>query len=1138
MATLRCSSIVTLALACFVLLSGTACSKESRRVRYLEAADKHFAAGDYGKAEIEYLNALRLGGKPDGHIIGRLGTMYYEQGELLRAFASLSQARQLSPTNLDVQSKLAILYVAGGRYTNAQQEALEVLSKNPTNEDALLVLADAAVRPEDIASTEQRLVELQSLAGKSPGYHLAWGSLRLRQQDLAGAAAAYNQAYALDPKSSAVNAALGRFYLRQNDTNKAEQAFRVASENAPQRSSRRLLYADFKLQTGAIEEAKKQLEAISKDVPDFLPAQLLQARIAFGERRLDDALKLVGGIVARDNLNFEARILNGQVLLAKGDFAKAVKDLEQATTQFDRSGQLHYQLALAHLLNRDLPRSTLSLQQAIQLEPNLVEAQLLFAELNLRSGKAPEVITSMRRLTELKSPPPRAFVLLADAYAQQGLLDEALTVYRRMSESFPRETQPLFAQAGLLLQRSRTNDAMTVYRRISELDPKDGRPYYSQGVVYLDQNNLGAARLAFEQALTVATNYLAAFSQLVGLDVREKNFAAAQQRAQEWIAWYPKEAEPLITLARVYSAQGNTNKTEETLLQAVEVEPDQPNAHNLLASLYVSQGKLTQALERFEQLAAKNPSNIVALAQIGMIYSSQEKHDKARDAYEQLLKVNPQSPLALNNLAYLYSEKLGRLDRAYELANQAYEVATRGMETASRARGRGDAEQAAGQFKAVAADTLGWILFRQGDYARALGLISEAAQRLGRNPEVLHHLGMAYYMMGDGVRAQEALAQALALAANADFPGKAEAEQRLAVLQLDAASGKADMLVQLEKQVKDQPQDLIALLKLGGLYEGSGQMGKALKAYEDALRINPNSTTIILSVARLQAADPAARIKALETARRARTLTPDDPRVAHAVGRLAFELAARPDDFTWAHALLAEAVRANPTNAIVLADFARSAYSLGRLPDAEDALGRAARADPAYAQASGVRAFVEMVAAGKSVTAAQAAAGRIQETLNREPNDVPALMAAGLIYESRAQFKDAQQVYERALARYPLFTPATARLAIAYGELGTEDAKAYPMAQRAREVYPNDVEVAKALGKLAYRRNDMAYAARLLQEALRVRVNDADVMYHLALAQLGQKQEQAAKELFGRALQADPSHRLAGEAKKALAELK
>ena len=78
------------------------------------------------------------------------------------------------------------------------------------------------------------------------------------------------------------------------------------------------------------------------------------------------------------------------------------------------------------------------------------------------------------------------------------------------------------------------------------------------------------------------------------------------------------------------------------------------------------------------------------------------------------------------------------------------------------------------------ADTLGWILYKQGAYPRAEALLKEAAEKLPDNPEVLYHLGMAQEKLGRTEEAKATLARCLELGTS--FQGADVARATLAGL--------------------------------------------------------------------------------------------------------------------------------------------------------------------------------------------------------------------------------------------------------------------------------------------------------------------------------------------------------------------
>ena len=112
---------MTLILAA-TLIAG--CTKESKKARLLAEADDYFKSGNYDKAKLTYLNALRL--DPQNALaLERIGTMWLEDGAPLRAAAFLAKASELAPKNNQTRIHLARCYLAIGRFNDANKEALK-----------------------------------------------------------------------------------------------------------------------------------------------------------------------------------------------------------------------------------------------------------------------------------------------------------------------------------------------------------------------------------------------------------------------------------------------------------------------------------------------------------------------------------------------------------------------------------------------------------------------------------------------------------------------------------------------------------------------------------------------------------------------------------------------------------------------------------------------------------------------------------------------------------------------------------------------------------------------------------------------------------------------------------------------------
>jgi Flp pilus assembly protein TadD len=272
----------------------------------------------------------------------------------------------------------------------------------------------------------------------------------------------------------------------------------------------------------------------------------------------------------------------------------------------------------------------------------------------------------------------------------------------------------------------------------------------------------------------------------------------------------------------------------------------------------------------------------------------------------------------------------------------------------------------------------------------------------------------------------------------------------------------------------------------------------------------------------------------LELLKEAHTRAPEDAQVSHLLGRLAFQ----QGDHKWASSLLEESFRKLPNDPEVLFDLAWSRYSLGRVAEAETAMTAAAKAGAAFTRADEAKRFLDLLAASKDPALAERAVAEVQKILSAAPDYVPALMVSALVQEQHRSYQEAGRLYDRILARYPLFAPAGRNLAILCAEQLGDDQKAYALAAKAREAFPQDADLAKTLGALAYRRGDYARSAQLLKETALKRNNDAELFYYLGMAHYRLKESKEGKAALQRALSLNLKPQLADETRRVLAQLK
>lgn len=1061
------------ALWLLLLLTTPGCTASARKARYLSRAEDYYKAGDYEKAKIEYLNVLRVDSQ-NITAIQRLGIIWYEQGAPIRAFPYLLGSRQLAPDNLEVRTKLGLAYLSVGEIAEARKEALAILQKDPKRGEAALLLADTTANRDELAANGQVLQHLPDQ--NSASVLQAKASLAMRTNSLATAQNYLERAQVADPKSPSVHVSLATLAALKKDADKAEQELKAAVALAPPRSAAWIKYADFKVKSGAIKEAKTSLAQTTRLAPDYLPAWQMQAYIANLEKDYDASQLLLNHIFSSDADNLDARLLEADNLIAKGDPKKAIETLNRLDNIYKNVPLIKLRLARAYVQDNNRTQAIVVLTQAVAIAPNYADAVLLLGELNITTGQAQVAVDALTDLLKKRPDLLEGRMLLANAYDALGRLDDA--------------------EATL---NSLTKDAA-----------QNSQVYLLLGIVQRQQNKVAEARASFAKAEELAPEDLNVLFQVVDLDIQQKDYDTAHKRIRDQLQKTPGSAPAQFLESRVYAAQQDWDHAEATLLKALELDPNFSSAYDLLISTYVSANKLAPALGQLDGLLAKNPDNPRALMMSALIYSKQKDVEKARASYEKLLASSPNFTAALNNLAYLYSENLNQIDKAYDLARRARNLLPNDPSVA---------------------DTLAWVLYKRADYQQSLRLAQEAAAKLPGEPEVQYHLAMASYMMGQVDAARAAFQRASD--SPVDFPGKSEIPGRLAALGTDTA-GPTLSATDLEAAVKRNPADLIAMLRLADAYEKQQAWDKARDAYQQALGVNARLLPAIDHLARLYAGPLHDSAKALDYAKTARELAPADPQAGALLGQLSYQ----NGNFIQAYSLLHDSARDLPTDLGVRRDFALAAYHLGRVEEARQGMQDivAARGDKDARPKQDAQRFLTLTKPDQSPQALTPLEPEAQQALQADPGYIPALMVRAALCVQRGETKPAIDIYAGILQRALDFAPAQKRLATLYLlDPGTRD-KAYDLAVKARKSTPNDPEVAEVLAEANYYRKEYSYAIQLLQESARQRPLAAEPLYYLGMCYLQTKQLDLSRDTLTKALAAGLRDPLASEAKQAMTQ--
>jgi tetratricopeptide (TPR) repeat protein len=1053
-----------------LVVAGVGCSR-ARKSYFLDQANRWFASGQFDKAEIEYLNVVRVDPR-NAQAVGRLGVIYFDEGRFQKAAPYLYKGAELDTNNPDLHLKLAQIYLALGMSKEAHGESEFVLDRNPQDPEAPILFAQSVIKQNDINAAQQRL---QALAqnGDDAAVETALGILASNQRDSKTALADFRRALALDSHFAAAYDALGNTFWEQNDLPGAKASFKAAADCAPPYSPLQLPYGKFEIQSGNFTSAENFFNDLTVKNPEYVPAWLGLAEVALAEKKLDDCATALNKALAEDPDNADAQVLQARLDLARSDTGKATSELERLVKLYPGASRIHYQLALAYVVDNQPNKALNQSHEALDLDPHFSEAAFLLAQLELKTGDTDSAVDLLKELVAHQPGLIQAKLFLAEAYRLQNNFNGALEIYQQLEHAFPKNPQfPLLA-----------------------------------GTIFVQQLNENAARQEFGRALEIDPGNVAAQEELAQLDLADHQFAAAQDRVQQIIAKNPQQAFPQILLAKIFLAEGQTNQAETELSTAARL-PQGSSANLLLAQLYFYSQQDQKALDTLNVALQDNPKDTAALMLAGMAQNGLKNYQAAADDYEKLLAISPQYTPALNNLAWLDVNNLGDLDKAYDLAQRARQLLPADPSTA---------------------DTLGWVLFKRGQYLSALKLFQESANQLSDNAEVQFHVGIAHYMLSDEDASRGAFQRALDL--NQEFSERNQCEACLDVLNINPQTADAGQCARLESQIAARPDDPIAFTKLAAIYQRDNNSAKAMALCETVLKANPQNVNADILLAQLCASTDPQRAFAL--AKAAYQLKPDDMQVCATLGHMAF---LNGNDH-WAYDLLEQASHDQPNNPQTLVDFAKVAFCVGKISDAQTVMQNASQAGLSAAQSTDAKMFLDLVAVCQDPEAAAAAEPHIESILSSSPGNAPALFAEAVAETQNRNSFGAERDYQKLLVLHPDCTLAQKNLAILDAQNLVEPDKAYPIAVKAREAFPDDPQVARALALILFQQGDYVRAADLFHTISDSNAADAELFYCLGISEFRLKNYADSRKSLQHALGLNLSGPQATDARQTLAEL-
>lgn len=537
----------------------------------------------------------------DPAMLALAGQVFLESGDARKSADFFARASKLDPDNASKKTALAIAHIAQGS-TSAGFDELEQISQTDKGTTADLALVAAYLKSNQTEKALQAIEVLDRKQPDNPATYNLKGRTLLTKKDVKAARGAFEKALSLNPTFMPAAASLAALDLADKKPDEASKRFENILSADPKNTQALLALAEIRATNGGTTEEVAGLikKAISANPTEILPRLAL---IQFYLTKKDNKAALGAANEAHAAVGDKPEILD-----ALGRTQQLAGETNQAVTTYGKLASLQPALPVAqmrlaeiHLANKNRDEAAKSLKKALEIKPDLLDAQRALIQLALEAKKPGEALTIARQVQSQRPKEATGFAFEGDIHTAEKKWPDAINAYRNgLKQSVsPELAIKLYST---LLASGSSSEADKMATSWNREHPKDVSLTVFQGDLATSRKEYPLAAQRYQSALQSQPNNPLILNNLAWVSGQLKS-PKALEYAEKANQLSPNQPPFMDTLAMILAEKGEAVKAVELLRQAMAIAPQAASIQLNLARVLISSGKKEEARKELDALA-------------------------------------------------------------------------------------------------------------------------------------------------------------------------------------------------------------------------------------------------------------------------------------------------------------------------------------------------------------------------------------------------------------------------------------------------------------------------------------------------------------------------------------------------------
>lgn len=537
----------------------------------------------------------------DANMLSLAGEVYIQNGDAQKAEEYFAKAASLDPKDARKRTSLALAQLVKGQ--DSAYGELENIAASDSGTTADLALISAYLRRGDL---DKGLKAIDALEKKQPGSPLApslRGQALLAKKDVAGARKSFEKALSVSPAYFPAAAVLARLDMADKKPEDARKRFESVLAADAKNTAALLAISELKAATGGTPEEVIALvkKAIQANATDPAPRQRL-VDLHLRNKDFKQAVSAAQDAVAAIPDNAGLLDALGRSLHAAGDTQQAISTYNQLVALQPGSPQAHLRIAAIQASAKNPEAAIQSLQRALEIKADLLDAQRGMIALYLEGGRLPEAMALAKKVQAQRPKEAIGYVFEGDIHASRKAWPEAIAAFRGGLKALPTSGELAIKLGNALRANNQPDEAEKHIAAWAKQNPKDPVFLLYLGDLAIGKKDYEKAAAHYRTLVEIQPNNAMALNNLAWVTGQLKG-AKAIEYAERANQVAPNQPPFMDTLAVLLSEKGEHARARELLEQALKLQPQAGVIRLNFAKVLIKAGDKAAARKELDELA-------------------------------------------------------------------------------------------------------------------------------------------------------------------------------------------------------------------------------------------------------------------------------------------------------------------------------------------------------------------------------------------------------------------------------------------------------------------------------------------------------------------------------------------------------